>query len=57
MTAATNEKSAAKASTTPFGAWLQRREGAVWTSADTVTVLDHLRQVERLALAVVERIR
>lgn len=43
--------------TAELHAYLQRREGTVWTSADTVTVLDHLRQVERLALAVVERIR
>ena len=43
--------------TAELHAYLQRREGAAWTDADTVTVLDHIRQVERLAVRVIERMR
>lgn len=39
-----------------FTRYLQSREGAAWTAADTVTVLDHLRQVERLARELIERV-
>lgn len=41
--------------TAELHAYLQSREGAIWSPADTVTVLDHLRQVERLSRALIER--
>ena len=37
--------------------WLQSREGGVWTSADTAHAANHLAEVERLALRVIERMR
>ena len=40
---------------TPFTAWLQSREGGVWTSADTVRAANHVAEVERLALALIQR--
>lgn len=40
---------------TEFRRFLQAAQGRVWTSADTVTVLSHIQQIERLALALVER--
>ncbi len=44
-----------KPASTPFHAYLQSRESRVWSPADTVTVLSHIQQIERLALALVER--
>lgn len=55
VTAIKTEPTNKPASNTPFHAWLQTRESRVWSSADTCRVLQHIGDVERLALRIVER--